>query len=372
MHAAKYSARALGAVNGVALDNQLRGWLLDGSHGVDLFFVISGFCLTFPFLHSLRAEGEGRLDLVEYMTHRIVRIVPPYYAAMAIFSGLIIVLTSLGMTLPFGAMSWPTNALDSARQLLFWDGSGGFVNGSFWTLAVEWRWYFVMPLLLFVWTRNQRAFWAIAFVAFILYHATLFHIIDVATLPAFMLGIVAAQIAVEGGGKWTRYALLGAVGCIAAAIVTSRLTGDAAVYQDQLFWQLASFCFVVASNTGVLRTALSWAPLAFVGVASYSIYLVHEPIIALVEQRTSVGPVIAGLIALLAGVAFWAIFERPVVSGAARDALRRFVRPGVRTLVAWLRLQPDIVASSASIRSLPAIVKANGSDPSLSSAHVDG
>lgn len=354
MHAAKYSATALGSLHGVALDDRLRSFLLNGSHGVDLFFVISGFCLTYPYLSAAHEHGTGRLDLVEYLTRRIVRIVPPYYIAVAVFSTLIVVLILNGQAIPFGAMSWPSNGLDSLRQLLFVDRDGSFVNGSFWTLAVEWRWYFAMPVFLLIWSRNRRAFWAIAFTALLLYQTTALHVIDVATLPAFMLGIVAAQIAVDGSSKWARYAPLGALGSIVAALTFAHVIRDPSVFQDQVFWQLAAFCLVVAAgNVGRFHSFLAARPLVFIGIASYSIYLVHEPIIALVEQRTSAGAIIAALIALVFGVAFWAIFERPLVRGPIRDALRRSIRPVIQRLSAWLRLPSDVVTSQPKVPLMP-------------------
>ncbi len=58
--------------------------MLEGAHGVDLFFVLSGFCLSYPVLQSLRAEHAARFNITRYFAKRIVRIVPPYYAAIAL------------------------------------------------------------------------------------------------------------------------------------------------------------------------------------------------------------------------------------------------------------------------------------------------
>ena len=35
--------------------------LLAGKHGVDLFFVLSGFCLAYPTLKRLREQGQSQL-----------------------------------------------------------------------------------------------------------------------------------------------------------------------------------------------------------------------------------------------------------------------------------------------------------------------
>ncbi|HKU67801.1 MAG TPA: acyltransferase, partial [Candidatus Baltobacteraceae bacterium] len=130
--------------------------LLEGSHGVDLFFVLSGFCLSYPLLARLRGEQTATFDVVRYFAKRIVRIVPPYYAAVAVL--LLLPGTRLG-----------ASALDVVKQLLFLDWHTSFLNGSFWTLCVEFRWYFFFPIALALWIRRPRAFWAIASGSVILY-----------------------------------------------------------------------------------------------------------------------------------------------------------------------------------------------------------
>ena len=77
-HTAKYNpSLALGA---------LRHTLLEGAHGVDLFFVLSGFCLSYPALAALRDGSTGRFDAVRYWARRLVRILPPFWIALALFA----------------------------------------------------------------------------------------------------------------------------------------------------------------------------------------------------------------------------------------------------------------------------------------------
>src|SRR5579871_6461631 len=118
--------------------------LLDGSHGVDLFFVLSGFCLSYPFLQALREQGAAVFDLPRYFAKRVVRIVPPYYAVLSLFA-----IAGFGMH----RASAPADFL---KQLFFLDWHTNFVNGSFWTLCVEFRWYFLFPLALLLWVKAWR------------------------------------------------------------------------------------------------------------------------------------------------------------------------------------------------------------------------
>ena len=44
-----------------------------GSHGVNLFFVLSGFCLAYPTLERLRQKGNAAFDIPRYAARRVVR-----------------------------------------------------------------------------------------------------------------------------------------------------------------------------------------------------------------------------------------------------------------------------------------------------------
>lgn len=54
-------------------------WLMLGRHGVNVFIVLSGFCLAMPLVKNHRR----RFDLTEFFKRRARRILPTYYAAMA-------------------------------------------------------------------------------------------------------------------------------------------------------------------------------------------------------------------------------------------------------------------------------------------------
>src|ERR1700722_19089655 len=53
-----------------------------GNHGVELFFVISGFCLAYPTLRRLHEGGAYSFDFRSYIVRRMVRILPPFWVAL--------------------------------------------------------------------------------------------------------------------------------------------------------------------------------------------------------------------------------------------------------------------------------------------------
>ena len=70
-----------------------------------------------------------------------------------------------------------------------------------------------------------------------------------------------------------------------------------------------------------LRALLARRPLVVVGLASYSIYLVHEPVIAYFDAA-GIPFVISGIGGLVAGLGFWYFGERFLMKPENR---KRFV-----------------------------------------------
>jgi peptidoglycan/LPS O-acetylase OafA/YrhL len=286
-----------------------------GCHGVDLFFVLSGFCLSYPALRRLRANHSADFNTTGYLAKRFVRIVPPYYAAIALFVALLVLLPRLGLTLPIPPTQ-PFSWFGVVENALFLDGNGQYLNGSFWTLAVEFRWYFLFPIALWLWTRSPRAF-LLCLGLVMLGLVTRLNSIDLMALPAFMLGIVAADLHVRES-RLSRLALPVFLFVLYWAVVTTRYDW---MNPPSILWQLTSFLFVVAAGaTPWLSRLLSVRFLTFLGIASYSIYLVHEPIVILL-QRHGINPLLASSCALAAGLIFWAVAERPVVETTLRSKL---------------------------------------------------
>ena len=112
---------------------------LSGASGVTLFFVLSGFLLFLPYAKALLFENNWPSTRQFYL-RRVLRIIPGYYVAL--FAMILIIhpeylqpdhLRDLGLFLTFFMDSTP----QTFQQL----------NGPFWTLAVEWQFYMLLPLL---------------------------------------------------------------------------------------------------------------------------------------------------------------------------------------------------------------------------------
>lgn len=149
-----FHAAAWARIGGV---NQQILWF--GHSGVDLFFVISGFCMLWPVLH----DGQvGRLAPVRFFARRFLRIAPPYLLAI-----LVVLCTSATMWRAGGKSWWGSEPMQS----VFPTSSGSFagniathltfthglfpsydrsIDGAFWSLSTEWQFYLLLPGLLWL------------------------------------------------------------------------------------------------------------------------------------------------------------------------------------------------------------------------------
>jgi peptidoglycan/LPS O-acetylase OafA/YrhL len=110
-----------------------------GGGGVTLFFVLSGFLLFLPYAKALLFARRWPLARTFYL-RRALRIMPGYY--ISLFALILLSapqylqpshFTQLGLFLTL----FMDSSQSTFRQL----------NGPYWTLAAEWQFYLIMPLL---------------------------------------------------------------------------------------------------------------------------------------------------------------------------------------------------------------------------------
>jgi peptidoglycan/LPS O-acetylase OafA/YrhL len=286
-----------------------------GSRGVDLFFVLSGCCLAYPLLVAGGGGVRSVPSPAAFLRRRLSRIAPPYYVAAAIFG--LLAFTPFG--LPTTRFAIPGTAAllgQLAMDVAFLTNMHPAHNEDFWTLGFEMRWYVVFPLALAIYVRSRWAFAATMIVSALVYHW--FRIGDFALFPCFMLGIVAADIAIREP-SWRR-AVWPASVLFLGIEMWMEWQQPAIVDHADPFWQFAVFLIVVGvMGSRHLATIFSLRALEVVGIASYSIYLVHHPIVDALAHA-GVALWIAVPVAIAAGFAFWRFVETPLVR---RDVRRK-------------------------------------------------
>jgi peptidoglycan/LPS O-acetylase OafA/YrhL len=318
--------------------------LSKGAHGVDLFFVISGFCLSYPTLERYYRDGAVSFRLDRFIAKRLVRILPPYYAALFLCLIAYSCFRILHAAIPT-AMNANVSVWDVVRQLLMLDRGTRLTNDAFWTLFVEFRWYFLFPFLLVLWLHSKRAYGVLLIGIIVAYHYTRARSLDLGVLPAFMLGIVAADWHIIEHPLRKYSPILAAIAFDAALLIEPHASvpgvnglEDYGFYtQANIGWHLTCFFFVVAAGAwGPLRGALSVPALVFIGEVSYSIYLIHQPIVSYIDEQMigrlgKICAFMAGVItSLVAGIMFWRLIERPFYRGhALHDRLVKRIEKGL-------------------------------------------
>ncbi|MCG7287813.1 acyltransferase, partial [Cellulomonas sp. ACRRI] len=294
--------------------------------GVGLFFVLSGFVLTWT--------AQPGTTLGAFYTRRLARILPNHLTALAI--GLAVTVLVVGSrvdpgTLLSGALL--VQAWSPDRDVVF------AVNGVAWSLSCEIAFYAAFPALLWALrrmtarTRVVVAGAALAApVAVALAWPTLipvlFHL-PPARLPEFLLGMVAALAVREG---WRPRVPAGVLLAVLAACVLGAAAVD--VHPTALTAVLAAVFAPLAAGCawGDIDGRNRWAlhpAVKLGGALSFSFYLLHELVIKVVVATPVRGPAAIGLV-LVASAALAFLLWRGVELPARARILATLPAPAPR------------------------------------------
>ncbi len=269
------------------------GFYLFGHFAVGLFITLSGFCLMLPVVQQ---NGELRGGAKGFYLRRARRILPPYFAAVLFSLAVGYFVAKFPGSRP--AESPPTTHSIIAHLLLLQDVLPGLmlsVNGALWTISVEWRIYFLFPLLVRGW--SYIGAWSTTLITTAFSIALLLllqqtelnvemHGISPQFLGLFVMGMLAAGIAFSDDPKLRRgreSALL--VPLLIASTLTllilAKLHPWTVHYTDYIVGVWASCLLIVVTTrpAETLARMFAWKPLVFVGTFAYSLYLIHVPLL---------------------------------------------------------------------------------------------
>jgi peptidoglycan/LPS O-acetylase OafA/YrhL len=321
------------------------GWLLYGHLAVVAFITLSGFSLALsPARNGWRLGGTAR-----FARRRAWRILPPYWAAL-VFSLMI----AWAVT-PQPHSGPPTGRSVVVYGLLLQD----FVvaplpNGAFWSIAVEAELYLIMPLLLLI----RRRVGAVTLLAAVTVPVVAINVLFPSGSPVDKLGGLTPQFAplfavglvgagVLGAGERIRRLPWHWLAALAAAAVVLLMVVNGSVWTVRnYFWiDLAVapaiamlLAAVVTGRPAPLVWLLATRPVRSLGTISYSLYLIHLPIVVVITRKITEPHVAPGLpafwvtlalavpISVLTARLFATVFELPfqryrswaMLRGAAR------------------------------------------------------
>lgn len=346
--------------------------------GVYLFFAVSGYLITGPFIRAL-VHGERLPRVGGYFLRRGARILPGYWVAFLVF---LLVVRPVPGVRPY---QWPVHLL-MLQSIWPHVGEAEAIYGVAWTLGVEIVFYVVVPLVASVLRALHRGPWrpgglaillTASGVATIVWNYVGRHHFGASTsVPALIAQhgpqvwwyafcpgalIALAPLAGDDGWGWRSFRKLSSRPVLCAGVVVLLWTAAYTMERSGslLLVTLSPPVYVVACGVvlGCAVSAGSWIVpparvLAPIGLVSYGIYLWHWTVIDFLFSHTSVGLRGVGLPWLLDGLMVLAItlplatlswfgIERPLMHRAARWAKRHakprsepavyVVQPGVRS-----------------------------------------
>jgi peptidoglycan/LPS O-acetylase OafA/YrhL/lysophospholipase L1-like esterase len=332
-------------------------WAPGGLLGVGVFFTLSGYLITDLLL--TRYDTVGRLDLGQFWLRRARRLLPALVAMLIVVTAWTTVwhpsrLSSLRSGV-FAALGYVSNWQLIGQHVSYFAQFGPPAPlGHLWSLAIEEQFYLVWPwlLMLGLWLEARRghdsllrgrlALYALGLAAVsALLMAVLYHpgfattrVYDGTDTRAFGL-LIGAALAMVWRARWLRAdvpsgtrILLNAVGGLALLkiLLMAHSTAPSApgMYRGGLVLLSVATAVVVAATVhpgSSMSRLLGVAPLRWIGVRSYGIYLWHFPVIALATGTVGAPMTIwraafqIGLTVTLAALS-WRYVEKPIMDGA--------------------------------------------------------
>lgn len=352
-----------------------------GFLGVDVFFVLSGFLITSLLLGQMRT---GRLDVFDFWTRRLRRLLPALLALVAVVVG-------------WGALVAPAVLREGLRgdiaATLFYVANWHFITTStyfasngvpsplehMWSLAVEEQFYLVWPVLLavivFLVRDSRRRVVTVGFVAAIGFAASAVRIAllwasagqnrayfgtDSRIFEPLAGALLAAVLASAAAGRFFRRAHWGLLvaGGLGLAWSLSALGGPGGAtraYADggAVVVSLATAAVIaaVATRKSAATRVLALPAVAYLGRLSYAMYLWHWPLQVWTERYgwwdlTGLGTAARASLLTALTVALSALSYHLVEKPIRYGSLSRFLAPSRMLVAAPLALGVMFVISS--------------------------
>lgn len=263
-----------------------RGYL-----GVDIFFMISGYSIYSSFCnHSYDLDG------FTFLRRRLVRIYIPYWWSL-IFAGLIVpIIIALLMYIRGHLSSIPWRIHYSITDWLevitlirvFFAHRGGLLSDVFWPIGPIWyiaiivQIYIVIFLIITLRVSLLRASIVLSFMSLLTMFPTIKNIIPVGIFLPFWIefatGILLFYMIHRVGYSWylsNRCAVIPPIMLGIMFVVLYVVTGE----ELNICLLAVSVAYIVYPYDHIISTMLPAKIIAFVGKISYSLYMIHIPLL---------------------------------------------------------------------------------------------
>jgi peptidoglycan/LPS O-acetylase OafA/YrhL len=279
-----------------------------GSLGVPMFFVISGYVITYSAESSLKNQKSPFI----FLKARFLRIYPAFWVSIAVVLLTPYVIESISL-LKSGEYLVPANLLTKFNYIewtnfllltkVFWATSHDLqaefntINSVYWTLAIEFQFYLVVffALCFKKYYRHIIAIISVTALLAMLIPVGINHGLFIHYWPSFSVGIVLAYL--HRNGFWSNSFLKNKVTQATATFAAIGLLINAVIWfgKGGIFFTVSFgvFLWVISDVEKVMNRIKNsenklffWLlePWFILGTMSYSVYLLHSKIYGLPEM----------------------------------------------------------------------------------------
>lgn len=262
----------------------IRLWMENGSTGVSLFLVLTGFLFCL-----ITDSGKKEISYRGYLYNRILRIFP-----LMVFLVFIVITCSRQVSTPIDILRIITLQLNTGNSYTGW-GHEFYPSGPIWTIAVEFQFYLLFPFLvkflnkfgpryligiifLMIFTRYNIATIKGGEIYYNLYHTM------IGRLDQFAIGMLFGYAYRLGYfnflHKW-RFTIPCA--SLSFLVLTYLFTHKKATVEfsslsftvEALCWAMIAMCYMNSNLPNIRKINVS---LSYLGMTSFSMYLLHLPV----------------------------------------------------------------------------------------------
>jgi peptidoglycan/LPS O-acetylase OafA/YrhL len=269
-----------------------------GQYGVHAFFVISGFVLPY----AMHRASYGPRQYHRFIAKRLVRLEPPYLCSIGLVFALAAISSIHG---PKVTVDWVRLLLHFGYLNAYFDGHAWY-NPVFWTLAAEFKFYLAIGLIYpAIASERRQVRWLGLTILAAFSHSPLGGWLVGDSIFLFMAGIAVFQYRAGLSSN----AEFRTIFCLSLIPVWSCHGGTAAIV-------------ILLTSGAIAKVRFGGRILGFLGAISYSLYLVHWPLVLKVLQHQQWVPgsgifhgvglcIVATILSIFMAYALWWMVERP-------------------------------------------------------------
>jgi peptidoglycan/LPS O-acetylase OafA/YrhL len=249
-----------------------------GGLGVDLFFILSGFIMLHVYAASFHRQVNGS-NYSEFLIYRIARLYPVHVFTLGIMLALATASTLVGGRAPLHPEMYSGGAMISNLLLIHaWFGAAS-PNMPAWSISAEWFAYLLFPALCY-WIQTNRyipaIYCVVAVAALAILPGPIVHIPLVQVMIDFVMGMAILRI------LDTVYLpkITGACAISTIVILLYCAPESGAI----MLVVMAILIAALARGQDYFGGALSHPIAVYIGEISYSLYMVHWPVRAILRE----------------------------------------------------------------------------------------